>query len=547
MAPSTSRASSSRSSGTAAATSAAAAAGPAAKKKTASSSQPSRKNKASWRRNIDLSEVDEHLESARVAERLGLERPGALKTSTGEDGALGVADAGLFEVDTKGDEALGTTLRKRKEKKPMRFLASLQNESAVPAVARKGVTPAGAATFKGSKTGKMSKIEQDRLRRIARRPVKGPFGAIVESEQGNALEGIKGAILRTPEEDVWNGGEGPSKTAVEKAKADEDWIEEARKKEIKTPAHLTAAGPATVVAASSVTVGKKGKGKGKAKASAVGPVPTLASFLSLPSTGQSYNPTFTSHATLLQKAYQAELAKMKSEEEEKAFKLRWTEAAKAQRDMEELRGDEEAGRVFRGMIVGEIPSTDEHEEERVEELLENDADADAADEEKAARVSGLRKTKAQRQKEARAKQLLEQAEAKKRSKALSQSLASLPTLQKTIKKEQAARAALLESRRLAKLNERASKGLAGQRSGKFKVPSSASTRAGEEVQLGEELSEGLRGVKTEGNLFRDQWDGLMIKGRVEPRLPVAKQGRSGRKYGGERKKEYETHAYKRFE
>jgi nucleolar protein 53 len=455
-----------------------------------------------------------------------------------------VADAGLFEVDTKGDEALGTTLRKRKEKKPMRFLSSLQNESAVPAVARKGVTPAGASTFKGAKTGKMSKIEQDRLRRIARRPVKGPFGAIVESEQGNALEGVKGAILRTPEEDVWNGGEGPSKTAAEKAKADEDWIEEARKKEIKTPAHLTAAGPALATATPAATTGKKSKGKGKATAAT--PAPTLASFLSLPSTGQSYNPTFTSHATLLQKAYQAELAKMKTEEEERAFKLRWTEAAKAQRDMEELRGDEEAGRVFRGMLVGEIPSTGEQdeEEERVEELLEG---GDDADEEKAARISGLRKTKAQRQKEARAKELLEQAEAKKRSKALSQSLATLPTLQKTIKKEQAARAALLEARRLAKLNERAAKGLAGQRSGKFKVPSSASTRAGEEVQLGEELSEGLRGVKTEGNLFRDQWDGLMVKGRVEPRLPVAKQGRSGRKFGGERKKEYETHAYKRFE
>lgn len=457
-----------------------------------------------------------------------------------------MADAGLFEVDTKGDEALGTTLRKRKEKKPMRFLSSLQNESAVPAVARKGVTPAGASTFKGAKTGKMSKIEQDRLRRIARRPVKGPFGAIVESEQGNALEGVKGAILRTPEEDVWNSGEGPSKSAAEKAKADEDWIEEARKKEIKTPAHLTAAGPATATVTSSTTPGKKGKGKGKAKAMAATPVPTLASFLSLPSTGQSYNPTFTSHASLLQKAYQAELAKMKTEEEEKAFKLRWTEAAKAQRDMEELRGDEEAGRVFRGMIVGEIPSAGEHEEEeeRVEEILEANGDDD---EEKDARVSGLRKTKAQRQKEARAKELQSQVEAKKRSKALSQSLATLPTLQKTIKKEQAARAALLESRRLAKLNERASRGLAGQRSGKFKVPSSASTRAGEEVQLGEELSEGLRGVKTEGNLFRDQWDGLMVKGRVEPRLPVAKQGRSGRKFGGERKKEYETHAYKRFE
>lgn len=38
--------------------------------------------------------------------------------------------------------------------------------------------------------GKPSRSEQNRFRRIAGRPVKGLFGGIVESEQGNAWESV---------------------------------------------------------------------------------------------------------------------------------------------------------------------------------------------------------------------------------------------------------------------------------------------------------------------------------------------------------------------
>lgn len=61
-----------------------------------------------------------------------------------------------------------------------------------------------------------------------------------------------------------------------------------------------------------------------------------------------------------------------------------------------------------------------------------------------------------------------------------------------------------------------------------------------EVQLGEELSEGLRGLKPEGNPFRDRMHGFAKRGLVEPRAPSTKEPRRAAT------KTYETHAYKRF-
>ena len=58
-------------------------------------------------------------------------------------------------------------------------------------------------------------------------------------------------------------------------------------------------------------------------------------------------------------------------------------------------------------------------------------------------------------------------------------------------------------------------GLAGRRLGKHIVPESAP-----EVQLGEDLSESLRGLKVEGNLFRDRFLSMQHRALLEPRAPV---------------------------
>ena len=76
-------------------------------------------------------------------------------------------------------------------------------------------------------------------------------------------------------------------------------------------------------------------------------------------------------------------------------------------------------------------------------------------------------------------------------------------------------------------------GLAGQKLGKHKVPESNVI-----VQLGEDLTESLRGLKVctschpfrsckliynpqpEGNLFRDRFQSLQQRALIEPRVPV---------------------------
>lgn len=58
-------------------------------------------------------------------------------------------------------------------------------------------------------------------------------------------------------------------------------------------------------------------------------------------------------------------------------------------------------------------------------------------------------------------------------------------------------------------------GLVGQRLGKHRIRETEP-----DVQLGEELSETLRGMKVEGNLFRDRFFSLQQRALIEPRVPV---------------------------
>ena len=108
-------------------------------------------------------------------------------------------------------------------------------------------------------------------------------------------------------------------------------------------------------------------------------------------------------------------------------------------------------------------------------------------------------------------------------------------LRKTADRTQATRAQIAEKRRVKREALLAQSGLAGQKLGKHVV------REGEvDVQLGEELSESLRGLQVclctsricratadvgvvlqpTGNLFRDRYLSMQHRALVEPRGPV---------------------------
>ena len=59
------------------------------------------------------------------------------------------------------------------------------------------------------------------------------------------------------------------------------------------------------------------------------------------------------------------------------------------------------------------------------------------------------------------------------------------------------------------------------------------------IQLKEEMTDSLRRLKPEGNLFQDRFKSLEKRNLIEPRVPVRKR----RRY---KLKETESHDYKRF-
>lgn len=116
------------------------------------------------------------------------------------------------------------------------------------------------------------------------------------------------------------------------------------------------------------------------------------------------------------------------------------------------------------------------------------------------------------------------------------------------------REAQLRGRHEQQMKEKFSKGLTGQKLGKHIVPE------GEiDVQLGEDLSENLRTLKPEGNLFKDRFLSMQQRALIEPRVPilcVSIRSRVTREKLNDgicrpkrkaKLKEYEKHAWKKFD
>ncbi|KAJ6580989.1 P60-like protein [Mycena capillaripes] len=230
-----------------------------------------------------------------------------------------------------------------------------------------------------------------------------------------------------------------------------------------------------------------------------------------PHQGTSYNPPADAHQELLLKAHEMEEKRV-----EKAAKL-----AETKTKIEQAKGDvEETLGVPPGMKVDDaVP----------------DEDADPAASETIPKKMPERKTKAQRNKAARVlaqKRALAEKTRKKNELAVINSFKLLRrTANRTLSAQEQAHAL-----RRATLEEKSKRGLAGQKLGKHKVPEEEV-----DVQLGEDLSESLRGLKPEGNLFRDRFTSLQQRALIEPRVPVLPKRRRNRII------EYEKHAWKRFE
>ncbi|KAI0033005.1 ribosome biogenesis protein Nop53/GLTSCR2 [Vararia minispora EC-137] len=226
-----------------------------------------------------------------------------------------------------------------------------------------------------------------------------------------------------------------------------------------------------------------------------------------PHAGTSYNPSAPAHTELLRAAHEAEEKRVAEREVLESVKDRILLARRTGLDGVE------------GMAVDE-PSEDEE---------------DAADGEEAVpkKVPG-RKTKQQKRKAEKLraeKRVLAERALRKRL------LASVDTAKRLGKNlnQTLAERAQKQAERAARKQEKLRAGMAGTKLGKHRVPD------GEvDVQLGEELSESLRGLKPEGNLFRDRFLSMQHRALIEPRAPIVPTKRAKTKL-------YEKHDFKRFE
>lgn len=191
--------------------------------------QASRKGKAAWRKNVDLTSTEAALEELRAEER-----------ATG--GATHAqSDQALFVEDRAGDDR---TARRVRSQRPLRSLDVLRSRTAVPAVSartRAGFDAGSGAEARARAAG-MPKKMQDRLRRIAHRTVKGPFGAVIESEQGSTRDAEPSqAVLEAGSYNVWaedaEDAQGKGKRKAVEQKQSDGWIDEfVAKKRIKVSA-----------------------------------------------------------------------------------------------------------------------------------------------------------------------------------------------------------------------------------------------------------------------------------------------------------------------
>ncbi|TDL27886.1 P60-like protein [Rickenella mellea] len=237
-----------------------------------------------------------------------------------------------------------------------------------------------------------------------------------------------------------------------------------------------------------------------------------------PHQGTSYNPPAEAHSELI--------------------RLATAEAERKERDSQKFAGEKEsiiAGRqaaaaeyqlgVPLGMTV-DVPGDGQEDDQPLE-------DGVVVEE---AKKPQPRKTKQQRRKAERVreeKRALAERAAKKRFLV---SVGSAKAMRLAHRKRLLQREQERELKRLALEEKMRKKGMAGMKLGKHAVPEGQV-----EVQLGEELSESLRALKPEGNLFKDRFLSLQHRALVEPRVPVLPRRRKNKT------KEVEKFAWKRFE
>lgn len=229
--------------------------------------------------------------------------------------------------------------------------------------------------------------------------------------------------------------------------------------------------------------------------------------VSVPHPGTSYNPDFDSHEALVQTAYEKAKAAELGEQQAQELHAQWKGVTQ--------------GVPLPLDLPLDVPEEGGEDDEEVQD-------------EGAAPKMPARKTAAQRRREARAKEQYTLAQQRRKERRIQGMISELPNQMKQAKRDAQTRAELVQQRRQQKEERLRSQGIAGTRIGKYAVPSQRV-----DVQTGDELSDSLRRLRPEGNLFWDRFQSLQARGLAEARKPVLPM-RQRRKL-----KTYDRHSFKR--
>ncbi|TVY80596.1 Ribosome biogenesis protein NOP53 [Lachnellula suecica] len=402
--------------------------------------QPSRKGKKAWRKNVDVTEVEEGLEEVREQMIKG--------------GVIAEKDSSeLFAVDTAGD----VSIPKKYLKNVKRLKADeiIAQRSAVPAVSmrkRPGEnTTDGVLQPKRQKTSYVSHKELTRLRNIA---------------DGRKDEGL--VEVTEASFDPWD-----VQRDIEEAKQDPRFSFLEKKKKKTAPKSLKQ---------KPISLAATGKN-----------IPAIKR----PEGGYSYNPVFTDYEERLvtegEKEVAAERKRLDAKEAEQV-KLEAATKSAAEAEAAEARAD-----------------LSEWEEDSAWEGFESGAEDVRLNAKRPERKTQVQRNKIKRRKEEERKAKMASNNKKKNEQA---------ALVKKIAKELTAKE---NARALALVkddNDDSSEGddleLKRRKLGKIALPEREL-----ELVLPDELQESLRLLKPEGNLLKDRYRNLLVRGKLESRRPIS--------------------------
>ncbi|KAF9547662.1 hypothetical protein EC957_008019 [Mortierella hygrophila] len=424
----------------------------------------SRKGKKAWRKNVDITDVEQTLDELRAEERT---TGGKVHQKT---------DDALFMMDTAGDGKVQKELRKNR---PLKMDEILAERSKIPAVSgrHKAVTtsaPINAATATHKTNTKISKAEKARLLDMIKRRTSTSLFAPVNKPLGRS--GTTDATKAAGRFDVW-GSDGEQKQEQEQEQdsgdSDEDMIGDF---------------VGEIVTKVAAKAPRSFKQKQKVSLPAVKEAHP----------GASYNPTMQDHQGLLRLAHNEEL-RILHQREKVDSKLAYPKELDAM-----ISFDDQTG--------GLLEDSDDEEEESEDEAEDGKDDTDAPKPKKKGK-----KSIAERNRLARAAETAKKEAEIKRHKELIKQTNRVKEIIKTVEEEEAE----VEAKRLENEQKKEEKERAGmKRVGRFNIPKERI-----HVQLQDELADSLRQLKPEGSLMKDRFQSFVERNLIEPRVPVAKRRR----------------------